>query len=365
MPYLYKFIAFVILAVFTLAVAVFIGRFEEINSELLINPGFDDGLSRWEQAGGYGTIAIDDQKTVTIHSSDSSHVVSLTQSITCPTTSKLMKLSADIKVADIVPGGPSDGFNARLSLIGIDSNGQRLPFDARVTALLGSHHWKRYSRVFNLPADTEKVEISAQLLYATGTMWIKKVSLKEVFEKPAFPYLMSSSIMLWTIFLVWLLYPVILGCRGIVLQWIVSLMIVSVLLGTLISGSIFDQYHKDAVTGFEKMSIQGTASEDPRQSGKTETNEIISKVLPYSKKIGHFILFGILGIIFPLVSPQKGKAQLLLIIAMLAGATEFLQFFVEGRSPSFLDWVIDMAGAVFGFLLIYLVNQIRQMKQML
>jgi len=69
-----------------------------------------------------------------------------------------------------------------------------------------------------------------------------------------------------------------------------------------------------------------------------------------------------MGISLILVSSGIGRAQLLLIIAMLAGATELLQFFVEGRSPSVFDWVIDMAGAVLGLFLVYLLSRVSPKK---
>jgi hypothetical protein len=56
MSYLHKLIAFIILALFTLIVAVLIGRYQDTNQELLINPGFDDGLSYWNETGGHGSI---------------------------------------------------------------------------------------------------------------------------------------------------------------------------------------------------------------------------------------------------------------------------------------------------------------------
>ena len=50
-------------------------------------------------------------------------------------------------------------------------------------------------------------------------------------------------------------------------------------------------------------------------------------------------------------SPQRALGMVALAIWVFAAATEIGQGWVDGRDPELLDWLANMAGAVFGLLL--------------
>ena len=189
----------------------------------------------------------------------------------------------------------------------------------------------------------------------------KNMSLREVLEKPGYPYLKTGCIILWTIFLVWLLLPLIAGCNGVVLRIIVTLTISAILLGTLTPDP------KATIHQFQENieSLTDTAIDSPTDTAidsPVDKKDALYKVWQYSKRSGHFLLFTILGMSMALGFPMENRKLLLLNISILAGATELLQFFIEGRSPYFIDWIIDNAGAVLGLLLLYLFNLAGQAK---
>jgi VanZ family protein len=73
-------------------------------------------------------------------------------------------------------------------------------------------------------------------------------------------------------------------------------------------------------------------------------------------KSGHFVLYGLLGISLAVAFPARAWRTLMLELGMMGGATELLQFFIEGRTPLVGDWLLDLAGAGAGLGLVTLVN---------
>ena len=68
---------------------------------------------------------------------------------------------------------------------------------------------------------------------------------------------------------------------------------------------------------------------------------------------GHFVFFGFLGLGLTVALPRHWKL-LLLDVGMLAGATEVMQIFVEGRTALIGDCLLDLAGAGCGLALVSL-----------
>ena len=91
---------------------------------------------------------------------------------------------------------------------------------------------------------------------------------------------------------------------------------------------------------------------------KNKKAEVISKVESVIRKIAHFSIYTLLGILFTaLLSTYKIETKRKLIIALLVGAfyaftDEFHQSFVPGRSAEITDVMIDSLGVLFGSLII-------------
>jgi Kef-type K+ transport system membrane component KefB len=77
--------------------------------------------------------------------------------------------------------------------------------------------------------------------------------------------------------------------------------------------------------------------------------------------VGHFVLFGALGVAIAgryavsaaaARSPRRALAMALLAVWLFAAADELAQtWWVEGRDGEFVDWAADMAGAIVGLAL--------------
>ena len=73
--------------------------------------------------------------------------------------------------------------------------------------------------------------------------------------------------------------------------------------------------------------------------------------LPAGDKLGHLILYGILGATLAHVHRLQGlPAAVLILLGVLYGASdEWHQSFVPGRDVSVFDWMADLVGVSTGF----------------
>jgi len=72
-------------------------------------------------------------------------------------------------------------------------------------------------------------------------------------------------------------------------------------------------------------------------------------------KIGHFMLFAICSFLLFRGGPYIPGWVIMAHASLLAGATELLQFFSNGRSPALMDLGIDLGGIITGMLLFTLL----------
>jgi len=63
---------------------------------------------------------------------------------------------------------------------------------------------------------------------------------------------------------------------------------------------------------------------------------------------GHGFLFAVLGFLLGHGFPRLHSAIVVLLCSAFGWWSEWLQNFIEGRSPDVWDWVTDTSGAIFG-----------------
>jgi len=76
----------------------------------------------------------------------------------------------------------------------------------------------------------------------------------------------------------------------------------------------------------------------------------------YSDKLAHFLAYGGMGFLaYMSVDSVKKRFYLFLLIISLGVVLEFFQFFIPGRSASFLDVIANTIGVVSGYFAGWLV----------
>ena len=77
-------------------------------------------------------------------------------------------------------------------------------------------------------------------------------------------------------------------------------------------------------------------------------------------KIAHFFFFFLFGLIFSFLQKDESDSIVIINIFLLAGSTEIMQLFIKGRSFLLWDVIIDLNGALYGFILSKLLISIRR-----
>lgn len=104
----------------------------------------------------------------------------------------------------------------------------------------------------------------------------------------------------------------------------------------------------------------------PLDSEVSTTENLIAKLEPSIRKLGHFSEYFVLGLLVANalrvsgVFGFKGFIYSLLFCILYAVSDEFHQYFVPGRSTEFSDILMDTIGSVVGIGLYFLVSRIRQ-----
>ena len=354
-----KYIVFLILALSTLFFILSYEPYQNIGSEVLINPDFNDGLTSWKYSTEQESVLVESHGIVRLRSDNIEKSVSLTQIIPEPSRFKLLRLSGEVRTENVVPG--KKGWQrARLILSSHDKDGKWLPSPHHVVLLTGTKDWKICSGVFKIIPEAGQLQVTAQLPRATGTMWVRNLSLREVVEKSSAHYFSIFFLLLWAILLAYILIPHVRHSKTFVLQLLVIASAAAVLLGTLTPEERLNRLETDSVQAVKKL-IEPAVSTAPKtqeeQKIKEVTDRAFADFLHLASKVGHFIFFTLLVLSFWSAQKEKNLQIFVPDLLMLAAGTEMMQYFVRGRTPLVLDFFIDTGGIVLGMLIIFAWRQ--------
>lgn len=324
-----KILLFMLLAVVTIVCHTFVERFEKIGPEMLTG-NWSFHAQKTGRAGKKET-------GLFLLSSDQKTSVNIQQDIQSFKQNSILKLSADMKCQDVQQGKkPWD--LARLLLVQHDGQKDRWNLPHLVASFAGNQDWKSYSKFFIIVPETKKLRVVAQLSQCTGSFHLKNIHLFPVIQTQIYTWVKRSILTLWGIFGIFLLGSCfLLGKKQILLQAILVLAFIAIIIGTTMPSGM-----KTQVSNQISTQIQAA-------------DETFDQILPWDiTKTGHFCFFALFGLVLSLLMSREPVLLVMAHILLLAGGTEIAQFFIDGRSPLFLDFVIDVGGGLTGILLIEL-----------
>lgn len=364
----YRFHAFALLALCTVLYALLFDPYLDVGPELLVNGDFRaQGIDHWHLGTGAevlpGDLAGDGSGMVRLHSEDNRKWVVVKQQITLSGKLEKVRLQANIKTREIKKGR-RDWHRARLILGSYDKTGQWLPGPHHAALLTGSQAWRGYSQVFSVPQNAATLQVQGQLPRATGTMWLEKISLREVKLKPLAGILDTLFIGLWSVYLFWLIVSFVRQKRPVIMGILLTGAILAVLIGALSPGIKQVQWQQGAVVAIQ----QALEPHEPSEQGPAETNRPAApaaKNASLKKKMvelslaGHFVFF-VLVAVFAFAFSGMRVDLLLVDLALFAAVTEFLQIFIRGRTPQLTDWMVDFGGAALGVICVLLYRVLKR-----
>jgi hypothetical protein len=331
-------LALVTLLLATLALFTAVPRYAAVGDDLLGDGSFADGRGGWSATGPAG-VAVEERSppVAVLTNREPGRLVGLQRSLELPEERPLLlRLSAEAAVERVIAGSERWG-TARLLLVPIDADGRHLwerPHNLMLVS--GTRSWRRFTRVFEMPAGAPTALLAATLSGATGRMWVRDVSLLPVVERGDFRLLSGGMRVLWIVVLGW----VGLGVWRAVEPGPRRLLLAGTALLVGAAALVPDELRTAAIAWALGPGTAGMEQPDV---------------------IGHFALFAVLGVVARLVRPNDRAWFLLLALALFAATTEMGQFFLaEPPNPDdFADWLADVIGAGAGLALVGMAHRAR------
>jgi len=334
---------FLILVSGTIIAVVYVEPYQQVSDELLLNNNFSKDFLCWNKSGTGK--ASRQNHILRFQQEDNAGEVRVEQKIENPGKYHRLRLSADIKSFEIIPGEKS-WHRARLILSSYDKNGKWLAVPHGVAAIEGTNEWRHVERIFTVSSLAAELKVIAMLYKASGTVWFRNMSLLEIEEQDSWKILKIIAILLWVLFLTGTFLPWIVQSKNMLSKVSMFILMAAIFCGTMVPANIKDRLQTSSPLMIAETHCLAPASVKTDESSMTTRHHTNTmwKVLNNS---GHFFLFLMLAAVLVNNYPWK-IPQLLILMIILAGATELMQFFVDGREPGIFDGLLDLCGAFSG-----------------
>lgn len=331
-----RLILLAVLAIITVGFFTFFERYEPIGRELLLDPGFGEGLTYWTQSGR-GVVRLVDGAVV-LQADAPSADVAIRQTLFNAHRYRLLRLAGELRATNI-RSGERFFHKGRLALVMLDENRRMLPGPHVAVDLVGTRPWTEYQKVFKVPGAAQEVQVRVSLIGATGELAIRRLSLTEVRERDAYLLLRNVGMVAWTAVLIGLALPFLPRLRWDLPHLLICLLVAGIFIGTLmpVDFKIGMENEVDAALKHLLAEEEGVwqAGSEALASG-------------FVDKLGHVLFFALLAFAVRWGYPHRPRLHLFLGLLILASISEVLQFFVEGRLPRVTDFLLDGAGLLIG-----------------
>ena len=315
-----------VLCVLTYALFEHVPHYTDTSGELMVNPGFNEGLSGWRSSKA---VYRDQVGTIDLTNSNPEELKSIYQIIPTP-KSRALRVSSVYSTRNVTQGA-KNWHNARLGVAGKDESGEwRWDFRGTVFAQTGTVNLKRASKVVVVPEGVDELKVEFELGGATGEFRIHQIEAIAVERIPLVSALTST-------------------IRG---AWVI--------LGALI-GLIF-AYNRLWLPLFTGIAASFLLIFIPK-SQKDELLSWSSNWLPSlgAIDIDHLLLFLLLTttlLLYAAIGRAKCSRHWLFVSLVFAAISlEIVQYFTLYRTVNLKDALVNVTGVCLPFLLLYLSSR--------
>ncbi len=281
-------------------------------------------------------------------SSNIKNSVNIWQNVEFSQKNPILRLQASLRCNDVVPGKePCD--RTRLLLVQYQEGKGRWDLPHYVANLSGNAKWKKYSEVFFLAPDIDKLKVALQLSRCKGALYIKNLSLKPVQEAAWYPWIQKTVFLLWGFFLIYIFYSYADIGKKLLFRTMLIVIFLIILSGTLVPGKI--KYEIVDSIDNQICKIYGIKNENE--------NNLKAQAQSFIPKAAHFLFFAMFTIGLVLLNPKTDFYLVIFDIIILAGATEIMQCYINGRVPGAIDFTIDIAGGLTAISIVNIKNRIK------
>lgn len=326
---------FIFLAVATIAAHLWIDRYQQIGPDLL--------TGKWEIMASKNSWVDITENQLTLSSKDSQTGTGAYQSLPMVKQGTVLIFSAEMKCDNVVLGKKPWNL-ARLILVQNNGKKDRWDLPHVVASLTDTHDWQSYRNSFYITPKTRSIWVAAELNQSTGSLQLRNLQLYPVSETQTYSRIRSIILFSWSAFFLLLTGSCLFAeKRSMLFRILLACAFISIIVGTSLPGNM-----KDSVSHQIEMQID---TDSPA----------FKTVIPWDlSKVWHVCFFFLLGLILCLMLRNQPAIQIMAIILMMAGGTEIVQLYIDGRTPLVSDFFIDTAGGIVGMALIRLLGMNRK-----
>jgi len=339
-----KIILFLLLCISTAFSVVLVDKYQNVGRQLLLNADFSKELEFWQPPESSSGKIVAYNNQLILRSHDAGKSVQVSQNIQSDLNGKKFRLRATLASRNVVPGEKKWN-KARLLLVQYIDGKAQWKFSHVLAALDGTHGWQIYNKAFRLSPECSELRVIAQMSRCRGELFVKGLSLYEVEESATYTWVKWLIRAAWILFIFVLLVPGLKGGGSTLLKIFIVLTVAGIVVGTTLPGQVKNELKEDITKEVHTY----TAPVKKITEGRMDTAQYKFFMLDITK-IAHFCLFSLLALLLLLKNPCRPMRLILLELFMLACATEFMQFYIDGRSPLITDVLIDMAGGAVGMM---------------
>ena len=320
-------VLFFFLAIATFASLSWVNRYQQIGPDLL--------TSHWTTtAFGGNRVDISDNE-ITLFSTNPRAIALAQQSLAEFKNGSVLLFSAEMKSNNVV-SGRKPWNRARLILVQNDGKKDRWNLPLTVTTLKGTHDWENYQNFFYITPETQSIRVIAELNQSTGFFQIRNMQLFPVHETKMYWWIKNIILISWSAFFILLIGSCLFAeKRSMIFQILLASAFIAIVIGTSLPG-----YMKTFLVYEVETQID-------------EISPTFTDIVPWDlTKVWHACIFFLLGMALSLMMKKVPLTQVMVIIMMMAGGTEIMQLYIDGRTPLISDFFIDSGGGLVGTLLI-------------
>ncbi|MDY6905500.1 MAG: VanZ family protein [Thermodesulfobacteriota bacterium] len=267
--------------------------------------------------------------------------VSIRQDLDALPPGQVVRLSGDMRCKG-VKAGEMPWNHARVVLIQRDGEGARLERPHVAASFTGTVAWQHYEKHFTIGPDVASLSVIAQLSRCSGKFWVRNLRLHPMAQAAVYTRAKRWIFAGWGVFAVCLLGSVLYRSPGkVAFRVLLAGIFVAIVAGTVIPA---DMKHLLAEKA-EAWVLAANAVMGGLVAGKIA-------------RVGHFVFFFVFGVMLALAVRHRDRMPAMVYLFMVAGGSEMIQIFIEGRSPFVMDFMTDLAGGAAGVVLVVLWQRI-------
>jgi VanZ family protein len=301
------------------------------------------------------------------------HGSNLRYTVTDPRRFQFLRVAGRLRSERIVVS-ERGGNTARLLLFFTDRDDQpHWDYPHVVCVITATQPWQRCVRVFPVPEFAVAAHVVVQNAAASGTLWVDELRLTPAVEKPSTFVWRATFATSWCGILAYCAWTARLPRQklGVPILAIGILIIAGVgapepALEKILSSSaqalnaLVDGHFANLRTPPAQATVRSPGTRVQEVGTSEQQPPLPSGSVIAVKKLGHFVLFGLLALLAFLSATRRQSSEsstrlrasafatVALALFLFAAAAEIMQFLTTTRTPSLFDWAIDAGGILLG-----------------